>query len=172
MPVCPKCGSQVSNGVKFCGACGSSVELASSGPAAPPSQPVLQGPAPTGEGGGMAPNLAAMLAYVPLCFIGLLCAILFGFIIEPYKNDRFIRFHAWQSLAVHGAFLALWIGWFTLSAVLVAIARVFAIVTVPISILVGLGALILMVILMIKAYGKESFKLPVLGDWAEKKASG
>jgi uncharacterized membrane protein len=172
MPVCPKCGSQISDGVKFCGACGSSVEPAPNAPAPAPAQPVLQGPAPTGAHGGMAPNIAAMLTYVPLCLIGLVCAVLFGLILEPYKNDRFIRFHAWQSLALHGAFLAFWVGWFVLSAVLAAVARIFAIVTVPISMLVGLGGLILMVVLMIKAYGKESFKLPVIGDWAEKRAGG
>jgi uncharacterized membrane protein len=172
MPLCPKCGSQVSDGVRFCGACGSSVELAPNAPALPSSQPAPQGPAPTGGPGGMAPNIAATLTYVPLCLIGLVCAVLFGFILEPYKNDRFIRFHAWQSLAVHGAFLALWIGWFIFSAVLAAVAHIFAIVTIPISMLVGLGALILMVILMIKAFGNESFKLPMIGDWAEKKANG
>jgi uncharacterized membrane protein len=172
MPVCPKCGAQVAEGIKFCSACGSSVEPTPNAPALPRSQPGPQGPAPTGGQGGMAPNIAAMLTYVPLCFIGLVCSILFGFIIEPYKNDRFIRFHAWQSLAVHGAFLAFSIGWFILSVVLAAIARVFAIITFPISMLIGLGTLILMIVLMIKAYGNESFKLPVIGEWAEKQANG
>jgi uncharacterized membrane protein len=71
-------------------------------------------------------------------------------------------------IAVHGAFLAFWIGWFILSVVLAAIAHLFAIITFPISLLIGLGALIL----MIKAYGNESFKLPVIGEWAEKRVNG
>jgi uncharacterized membrane protein len=68
--------------------------------------------------------------------------------------------------------LAFWIGWFILSVVLAAIAHLFAIITFPISMLIGLGALILMVVLMIKAYGNESFKLPVIGEWAEQRANG
>jgi uncharacterized membrane protein len=171
MLVCPKCGLQVADGVKFCGSCGSSVESAPKAPVSSASQPALQGAAPAGGQGGMAPNIAAALTYVPLCFIGLICAILFGFILDPYKKDRFIRFHAWQSLAMHGACLALGIGWFIVSAVLVFIAHIFSIITLPISMLVGLGTLILMIILMVKAYGGESFKVPVLGEWAEKQAN-
>jgi uncharacterized membrane protein len=120
----------------------------------------------------MAANVAAMLTYVPLCLVGLVLSILFGFVLEPYKRDRFIRFHAWQSLAVHVVFVAFWIGWFFFSFVLTSMARIFAIITVPISLLICLGALILMVILMIKAYGNQTFKLPVIGDWAEKQANG
>jgi uncharacterized membrane protein len=172
MAACPKCGSQVTDGTKFCSACGAAVESASSTPPALPSQPPPPATAASGGQSGMAPNIAAMLTYIPLCFIGLVCAILFGFILDPYKKDRFVRFHAWQSLAVHGAFFALSIGWFIFSAVVTAIIHFFAIITFPISILISAGALVLMVILMIKAYGNESFKVPVIGDWADKKASG
>jgi uncharacterized membrane protein len=111
-----------------------------------------------------------MLAYIPFCLIGVVCAILFGFILDPYKKDRFIRFHAWQSLAIHGAFLALWIGWVIVSFILTAVARSLALITFPLSMLLGLGALILMVFLMIKAYGNQTFKVPVIGDWAEKQS--
>jgi uncharacterized membrane protein len=171
MPLCPKCGSQVTKETKFCGACGSSVEPAPNAPPLAPSQPAREAPAPTGGQGGMAANVAAMLTYVPLCLVGLVLAILFGFILEPYKRDRFIRFHAWQSLAVQVLFVAFWFGWFIFSFVLTSIARMFAIITVPISMFIGLGAFILMVILMIKAYGNQTFKLPVIGDWAEKQAN-
>jgi uncharacterized membrane protein len=119
----------------------------------------------------MAANLAATLTYIPLCLVGLVFAVLFGFVLEPYRSDRFVRFHAWQSLAVHGVFVAFWVGWFVVSFVLVSISHIFAIITVPIWMLVGLGALVLMVILMVKAYGNQTFKLPVIGDWAEKQAN-
>ena len=172
MPTCPKCAAQVPEGVKFCGSCGSPVDQPPVAPKISPSQPGSPAPSSTAGSGGITSNVAAMLSYIPFCFIGLICAILFGFILEPYKKDRFIRFHAWQSLAVHGAFLALWIGWLIVSVVLTAIARVFAMITFPISILLSLGALILMVVLMVKAYSNETFKLPVVGDWAEKQSNG
>jgi uncharacterized membrane protein len=119
----------------------------------------------------MGPNVAALLVYIPLCLIGLICAVLFGFILEPYKKDRFIRFHAWQSLAIHGGLIVFWIGWFIISAALTAIARGFALITMPVSTLVGLGTLVLMVFLMIKAYNMELYKLPIIGDWAQKQAN-
>ena len=112
-----------------------------------------------------------MLTYLPICLIGLGCAILFAFVLEPYKKDRFIRFHAWQSLALHVVFIVFWIGWMIFSAVLTAISNKFAIITVPVSLLVGLGTLVLIVILMVKAYGNQLYKLPVVGDWAEKRAN-
>jgi len=118
----------------------------------------------------MSSNVAAMLTYLPICFIGLVCAILFAFVLDPYKKDRFIRFHAWQSLALHVVFIVFWIGLMIFSAILTAITPKFAIITVPISMLVGLGTLVLIVILMIKAFGNQLYKLPVLGDWAEKRA--
>ena len=167
MPLCPKCGSQVAEGVKFCPSCGASIAPAAT---VPPSQPSSQPPISTGSQGGLAPNVAAMLTYTPLCAIGLVCTILFGFILEPFKKDRFVRFHAWQSLALHGIFIAFWVGWTIFSMVLTAIAHFFAVLTVPVSILVAVGFLVLMVILMVKAYGNEIYKLPFVGDWAEKQA--
>jgi uncharacterized membrane protein len=114
--------------------------------------------------------MAALLIYIPICLVGLVCAILFGFILDPYKNDRFVRFHAWQSLAVHAVLIVLWVGWTIVSMVLTAAVHAFAIITIPISMLIGLGGLVLMIFLMIKAYNSEPFKLPLLGDWAAKQA--
>ena len=161
MAVCPKCGSQISDGVKFCGACGSSVEPAPNAPAPAPSQPVLQGPAPTGAHGGMAPNIAAMLTYVPLCLIGLVCAVLFGLILEPYKNDRFIRFHAWQSILVAAATLVIFALLFTMMGKVLVI---FA------SVILAVGWFILWLVLMVKALQGELFELPWIGELAKRQA--
>ena len=166
--ICPKCGSQVADGLKLCGACGSAIGPEGSAPTTLPTQPSAAGP--TASSGGIPANIASMLTYLPLCLIGLICAILFGFVLEPYKKDRLIRFHAWQSLALHVGFVVFWIAWMIFTFVLTAIISFFAILTVPVSMLLGLGILVLMVILMIKAYGGEQFKLPFVGDWAEKQA--
>jgi uncharacterized membrane protein len=130
----------------------------------------VTGQTSTAGQGGLAPNVAALLIYIPICLVGLVCAILFGFILDPYKNDRFIRFHSWQSLAVHAFFIVLWIGWTVVSMGLTAVLHAFAIVTIPISMLIALGAFVLMILLMIKAYNSELFKLPLVGDWAEKQS--
>ena len=79
MASCPKCGSQVADGLKFCGACGSSIDTAVNAPATPATPPSLPGQAAGGQG-GIAPNVAAMLTYLPLCLVGLVCAILFALV--------------------------------------------------------------------------------------------
>ncbi|MCM8757490.1 MAG: DUF4870 domain-containing protein, partial [Candidatus Omnitrophica bacterium] len=75
------------------------------------------------------------------------------------KENKFVRFHAMQSTVVFG-FL------FVLSMVL----RFIPILGWTLNILVSIFSLILWIILMIKAYQGESFKLPVAGDIAEKNA--
>jgi uncharacterized membrane protein len=157
----------LAEGVKFCASCGTSTE-------APVGAPGVAAPPKSASGGsqdGIAPNVAAMLTYLPLCLVGLICAILFGLVLDPYKKNRFIRFHAWQSLAIHVAAIVFFIGWNIVSMLVVAIIHFLAVILAPISLLFGLGVLILMVFLMVKAYGNETFKVPVLGDWAEKQAA-
>lgn len=101
---------------------------------------------------GIQPNVAALLSYA----LGVVSGIIF-FIIE--KENKFVRFHALQSILLFG-------GLFVLQLVLVFIPVIRAILMPVISI----GSLILWVILMVKAYHGEKFKLPVVGDVAEKQA--
>ncbi len=172
MALCPKCGSKVADDAKFCGSCGATITPAASAPAVTPSQPSPPGPTATSSQSGIAPNVAAMLVYLPVCFIGIVCAILFAFILDPYKQDRFIRFHAWQSLALHVCLVGFFMVWMIFVFLATAIIHFLAILLFPVNMLIGLGALVLMVMLMIKAYGKETYKVPVIGDWAEKQANG
>ena len=99
---------------------------------------------------GIQPNVAALLAYLLFFITGLV------FILIEKKN-RFVRFHALQSIIVFGSiFVIQWV----------------------LSFLPGLGALLsgllslisvaLWVVLMVKAYQKEYFKLPWAGELAEK----
>lgn len=101
---------------------------------------------------GIQPNVAALLSYV----LGVITGIIF-FIIE--KENKFVRFHAMQSIIIFG-------GLFVLQLMLVFIPVIGAILVPVISI----ASLILWVILMIKAYQGEKFKLPMIGDIAEKQA--
>ena len=104
------------------------------------------------SGGGMEPNLAGALAY-------LFIVAIIWLVMEPYNKDRFIRFHSFQSL-----FLGL--GWFVISIVLSVIPILGWILLLFLP-LVALGVAILCAY---KAYNKEMFKLPFLGDLAEKQA--
>lgn len=101
---------------------------------------------------GMNENLAALLSYV----LGFITGIIF-FVIE--KESRFVKFHAMQSILVSAALMVLsfvlgfipFIGWLAL-------------------ILLGPVSFVLWIILMVKAYKYVWFKLPVVGDIAEKQA--
>ena len=101
---------------------------------------------------GMQPNLEGLLCY----FLGFITGLVF-YIIE--KKNKFVRFHAIQSMLVFG-------GFFVANLVLIAIPFQ----GVVMGILLSLLSLVLWVILMIKAYQGEYFKLPVVGDIAEKKS--
>jgi len=147
MAFCAKCGTQVPVGATFCQQCGTPVAAspASGGGAAP--QPAM-------ASSGMSSNVAGMLCYLP--FAGFIISIIF-LIIEPQKNDRFVRFHAFQAifLAVV-AYILWWAVAFSFSFSLYSLFR--------------LVILVAQIFMMFKAYNNERFKLPVIGDIAEKQA--
>jgi uncharacterized membrane protein len=102
---------------------------------------------------GMDENIEAALSY----FLGFLTGILF-FVME--KESKFVKFHAMQSIAV---FIAL----FVINMVLGIILGM-TIVGLMLLPLIYLLEIILWIVLMYKAYKGEKFKLPVVGDFAEK----
>jgi uncharacterized membrane protein len=119
-----------------------------------------QGPvavAQTGTTSGLADNVAGMLAYVTI-----IPAIIF-LLVEPYNRNRFVRFHAWQCVFFN---VAWWILWFGLR--ILAHLPLLGFFTVLMWPLVGLGGLIVWIILLIKANQGQMYKLPVIGDLAEK----
>jgi len=99
---------------------------------------------------GLQANVAGLLAYL----LGVITGIIF-YLIE--KDNKFVRFHAMQSIVVFGAI-------FVLTTVL-GFIPVIGWALLPI---IGLISLILWIVLMIKAYQGEYFKLPIAGDIAEK----
>ncbi|MGB9904406.1 MAG: DUF4870 domain-containing protein [Desulfotomaculales bacterium] len=104
-------------------------------------------------------NVAGLLCYV----LGWLTGIIFYLL----EKDPFVRFHAVQSILTFGAFtafsilisillpLGLWRLWFFFHTL---------------GTLVWLASVVLWVLLMVKAYQGERYKLPVVGDLAERYA--
>jgi uncharacterized membrane protein len=92
-------------------------------------------------------------------------AIIF-LVMEPYNRNRFIRFHSFQCIFVAVAWTALWI-------VLGIVIRIpfFGWLTFLVWPLVSLAGFVLWLILVLKAYQGQMFKLPVIGDIAEKQAN-
>jgi uncharacterized membrane protein len=167
MAFCAKCGAQLNAGSGFCGACGAaasgqSVTTTSGAAVAPASSPA--GTAST----GMTNNVAACLSYL----FGWVTGLIF-LLIEPYKNDRFVRFNAFQSIFLNVAVLAIWIGVFILSMIMGFITRGLSIFLMgPLMMIIWLGVVVAVVVCMIKAYGNQEFKLPIIGDLAKKQAGG
>lgn len=84
------------------------------------------------------------------------------------KNDRFVRFHAAQSIAVSLALVVVWIALTILSAVLGVVPIIGWIIGILLSLGCGLGAFFLWILLMFKAYQGQEWELPVLGPQARK----
>ncbi len=99
---------------------------------------------------GMEQNLAGLLCYV----LGWITGIIF-LLLE--KDNRFVRFHAIQSIVVFGAF-----------TVLEIILGFIPVIGWILTSLLGLLAFILWIVLMVQAYGGKMYKLPVAGDIAER----
>lgn len=143
MAFCPNCGTQLADGTA-CPKC------AGAAPAAGASA----------AGTGLANNMAGALAY--FTFIP---AIVF-LVLEPYNKNRFIRFHAFQCLFLTAVMFALGI-----ALGIVALIPVIGLVTIPLHFVIWIGAFVLWIILVLKAYQNQMFKLPVIGDMAEKQAN-
>jgi uncharacterized membrane protein len=107
-------------------------------------------------------NLIAALAYVT--FIPAIVLVL----IEPFKRNRFVRFHAFQSIYLTGATILVAIAMRILYSVLTVIPVVgylLAWLVIPVTLL-GWG--ILWVVLLVKALQGQTFKLPLIGNLAER----
>ena len=125
---------------------------------------------------GMDGNLAAALGY-PIGIIAIISLIM-------EKENRFVKFHALQSLLLHVAFIVVAIAVWIIGIVLL-IAGMAASAATNSGAGVGLMGLLSMLIWLaffvtyvgvlifaaVKAYGGNYFKLPVIGNMAEKFAN-
>lgn len=137
--VCAKCGTQNDEGTKYCKNCGSMLDV--------------QASRATGSTTSLEPNIAGLLCYLAWWITGLVFILI-------EKENKFVRFHAVQSIVAFGAITVLWI----VLQVLASIFWPFYFLGVPFWIL----TVVLWIVLMVKAYQGERFKLPIAGDFAEK----
>lgn len=110
---------------------------------------------------GLSDNVAGGLAYVTI-----IPAIVF-LIVEPFNKNPFVRFHAWQSI-----FLA--IEWTAVNIALMIVGHLpfmgfMGLMLLPLA---GLVFFVLWIVVLIQAFNGKKFKIPVIGDFAEKQANG
>lgn len=123
-------------------------------------------PAPAQSSGGLEPNIAGLLCYSP---IGLICDIIW-LVADPYKNNKFIRFHAFQSLFLCGACFALGIAFGIMNVIVaMAIGPLVAVLGL-LELVLWFGIFGLCIFMMVKCYQNETIKLPVIGPMAAKQA--
>ncbi len=140
---------------------------ASAGSAGAPSATQIGG-AGAAVGTGLTPNVAGALSY----FLGPITGVIFVLL---DKNDRFVRFHAFQSILLSGAWIAFWIAFDIVSIILgqIPLLGLLAVLFgLLLSVVLGLGGLVLWIALMVMAYQGKSPKLPVIGVMAERYAAG
>lgn len=146
MAFCTNCGAELGDGVRFCPQCGREMGVAP-GTAAPTGD---ASGAPVA--GGLQPNVAGLLCYVGWFVTGIIFLVL-----EPHNRDPFIRFHAFQAI------------FFAVAVLVCSIVLGFIpFVGWALYPLFWLAVMVLWVILMVQAYQNKKWKLPVIGDLAEK----
>ena len=108
---------------------------------------------------GLDENVAGLLCYV----LGWITGLVF-FLMEP--ENKFVRFHALQSIVVFGAI--------TVVSIILSVIPVIGTVLSAMSLAVSppsrpTRTFVLWIVLMIRAYQGVKFKLPWAGDFAEKR---
>jgi uncharacterized membrane protein len=178
MLVCPQCGASSPDYAVFCQRCGTPVTKARADEAGATSSPATSEARPPGnsphwesrsesssEGLPIPENVAGVLAYITI-----IPAVVF-LVLEPFKRNYFVRFHAFQHLF-------LWIAGFVFAIVagilsaLMQLVPFMRVLVFPLAGLIGLAWFFLWVLLVVKAYQHELFKLPIIGDLAEQQAGG
>lgn len=154
MAFCSKCGAQMADQAAYCPQCGTAQRSGVGSPA--PANPGSAG----GAQSAMAENVAGTLCYL----FGWITGIIFLLI----DKRPFVRFHAAQSIVVFGG----------LHVVRIILGMVFGVgflfggssslgVGIVLFHLVGLATVILWIVLIVKAYQGERFKIPIAWEIAE-----
>ena len=153
MAHCAKCGAAVAENAGFCGACGTPVSGANASAGSDASTGATQS--------AMDENIAGLLCYLLWWVTGII------FLVTDKRS--YVRFHATQSIVVFGALSVLWwvagilfrVSIFTGGFAGFSLALLF-------YRLLQLVGLVLWIVLMIKAYQGQRFRVPVAADLAEK----
>ena len=156
---CSKCGTENTDGAKFCSKCGAGLGVA---PAATEDAAKPEAESST----GMSANVAGLLCYVAGWITGIVFVVL-------EKKSIFVKFHAWQSIMTFGV---LTVAHLILSTILRAIAVAtfspgLAIFAGVLGTIIWILMVILWIILVIQAATGKMWKVPWAGDWAEKQIS-
>jgi len=146
---CPHCAAQMPDSAAFCPGCGRAMYVT---------------PRAQGNVGVFSEKIAGALAYVT--FVPAVVLLL----VQPYNKNRYVRFHALQCLWFWVAGLALGIAVKFVSLILFIIPALGPLLVMLVATVLFLGIFVIWVVLLVKALGGEAFKLPWIGELAERQA--
>ena|SRR5215831_4816457 len=153
MPFCRACGQDVGDAA-FCPKCGANQGVGA-------SSATTSGDSPTA---GIEENVAGVLCYVLTWVTGLVFLLL--------DKRPFVRFHAAQSIGLCVGGVVIGIGFWM---VVLFLTFLLAVIHIPVGFLafflwpvVSIAFFAAWVFCMYKAYQHEKFKVPIIGDLAEK----
>ena len=143
------------------------------------SSPYTESAPPSGAPGGktsfmnLDSNLGAMLCYILnfVCCLGLVLSIVF---VITEKENRFVKFHAVQSLFLAALQIAVGLVIGILGLILSLGLNAFDMAWLAWILILGLRFILLLIFLAlwimggIKAYGGQWYKLPIIGEFAWK----
>jgi len=143
---CQKCGTENPEYAKFCTKCGAELAPPAGGsetPAMPPAETSI----------GLQPNIAGLLCYVGFWITGIIFLVI-------EKKSQFVKFHAWQSIMTFAVLNVAYLIFFRIPVIGWVIAWIISILS-----------FVLWIILIIQAGTGKMWKLPCIGNWAERQAS-
>jgi uncharacterized membrane protein len=116
-----------------------------------------------GKGTGLAPNIASMLCYICMPITSIVFMLM-------EKENKDVQFHAWQGTAFGVGWIVVVVVLNILTMILTQIATFIGIIMSILIPVLGLGVFVIWIICLVKSYQGERWKIPYIGDFAEKKA--
>lgn len=176
---CPVCHNEVAPQNAFCNHCGAPLAAAGSTAASstvppppdytnvPPAYstvpPAYVAAPPVAASPGLSENAAAAIAYLTI-----IPAIIF-LVLEPFNKMPLVRFHSWQSIGLFVGAIVLQVLISFVEILLHFIPGIVLLFTL-VHLVIGLGLFLVWLFLILKASKGEWYKLPIIGDFAEKQA--
>jgi len=154
---CSKCGAENAEEANFCYKCGTGLRVhAAAKPEAETST-------------GLSANVAGLLCYLAWWITGIIFVVL-------EKKSTFVKFHAWQSIITFGILdvilmIVLPFSFAPIPYISLGGNVYLGLSLVPLAVLVAVARFVLWIILMVQAGSGKMWKLPGVGNWAEKQAS-
>ena len=138
MSACQSCGAALADDTRFCQSCGSPTEIKVDVSTRRSSVRLLS--LSCLHPGRLEQKRWIRIVVGALTYLaGFVTGIVF-LVLDPYKSNSFVRFHAFQSIFFNVAWIAFWIIWMILSAVLTPLtAGIFGLIALPLMLIFARG---------------------------------